>query len=352
MGAPDQLRRRRRIWEAVAFVIGVLIWLVVAFALHYPSVLGLCLLAGLAWVWFLADTLESWLKRLESSVKRMSLEAVGEALSPTQAGSSLCAVPGGIRRLQAELRNSDFVPYAVSIQVNPPNLQELWQKVGLSDGQQWINGMRLSSATPAHALAEGISFVVVSSDGRGNPQLVYRTDGNTPRFQRGLHRLGRSIEEISCEEEGEWLFSWHPSLCFGELLYDRDDSDTYKIAVRVDHEWWRKVSPDVESHWDHGGVYLIVARIPKQAIHGTERVRFGIGEPLEDYTAQLEKAEKELKTKLEKHGWRREEYADGLVHRFFWVIRHDLDGTSSVGQTYYEFGGNKTPERADTHQSK
>jgi hypothetical protein len=332
MGGTQPKKRWTR--KGLAFAVGVIAWIVAASVFDYRSILGLCILAFLGLVWFVAP-------ELESLVKGISLEAVNEALAATDEESTSSTIPSGLRNLRDELRAKlnvnppYFVPYSVSIFVNFSNLQELLQKVGFFDGQQWINGVKWSNAEPGHRLKLGIDFVVLSSDRHGNPQLVYRSDGDSPHFLSGLDEFSRAIEEASFEHEKAQhsvlrIFTLHPSLCFGKLLSGADERDTYQIAVEVDEGWWERISnkPDVECKkeykstpdWPSKSVYLVLARIPRLYIHG------------EDTEMWTEESSKQHWTRLEELGWKRMEHAPGVEHKFFVVIRNDVDGKSSVGQ--------------------
>ena len=192
----------------------------------------------------------------------------------------------------------------------------------------------------------GIHFVALSSDQHGNPRLVYRTDGDCPGFMMGLDELSRAIEDVAFEEEKSHeilrAFTHHPSLCFGKLLRGSDDRDTYQIAIEVDEGWWDRISkkPEVECHneykstpdWPSKSVYLLLARIPRWAIHA---------EDPEKWTAE---SSNQRKAQLEELGWTHSEHDVGLEHKFLCVVRTDLDGKSFVGHTI-EWGSDKKPER-------
>jgi hypothetical protein len=338
-------QQRKKWWagKGIVFAVGVVVWLVADSLFQYRSILGLCVLAYLGLVWFLAPG-------FESLVKRLSLEAVSETLAVADPESSISTLPRSVRELREELRTKlerpHFSPYSVSISFNDRNLQELLEKVGFIDGKQWINGVKVSEEKP-RKFAHEFHFTVLSSDRFGNPKLVYRTDGDTPHFLEGLGELTCAIEGITFELERSHeilaAFTHHPSLCFGKLLRDSDAHSTYELAVEVDEGWWDRIShkPDVECHkeyksapdWPSKSVYLLLARIPRCAIHA------------EDPEKWTEESSNQRKAQLEELGWTDREHDLGLEHKFFCVVRHDLDGESHVGHAI-EFGSDETPERA------
>jgi hypothetical protein len=232
------------------------------------------------------------------------------------------------------------------------------QKVGFCHGKEWINGVKFSQARPGREFSRGISFQVLSSDQYGDPKLVYRTDGQTPRFQNGLDELRKVIEEVSFEgvrgdalpPEAEEAFRAisgpkHPILCFGSFI--RDSGDTYQVAIQVDEDWWKQVSdkPEIECQIVHKGdefgpyasVYLVLARISRRAIQG-EAPDMWMRDPL-----------KEHENRLGELGWTLLE-SGRLQHKFVDITRHDLDGKSSVGGKF-ESDSNETSEQDQPHPS-
>jgi hypothetical protein len=277
---------------------------------------------------------------LAEGAKQRSTEKLADVLSKKEAKSKLEEISESLIELREKVRCLDFVPYSVSIRIDcgASKLWALSQSLGFCDGKEWINGVKLGEAKQGYELRRGISFQVLSSDQYGDPHLVYRTDGKTPYFQTGIDELRRTIEEFTFEkvrdkalpEEFRIAFEAisgpkHPVLCFGRLV--RDSKDTYQIAIEVDEDWWKEISnkPEVEcqmvrkgdEHGPHVSVYLVLARIPKRAIHG-DTPESSTQELLDQYEAQLEAL-----------GWK---FVDRghLEHKFVSISRHDLDGRSSV----------------------
>jgi len=277
---------------------------------------------------------------LAEGTKQRSREALTGILSKKEAESKFEEISESLIELRGKVRCLDFVPYSVSIQVDcgASKLWALSQDLGFCDGKEWINGVKLGEAKQGYELRRGIGFQVLSSDQHGDPHLVFRTDGKTPYFQTGVDELRRTIEEFTFEgvkdkalpEEFRIAFEAlsgpkHPVLCFGKLL--REANDTYQIAIKVDEDWWNKISnkPEVEfqivrrgdEHGPYCSIYLVLARIPRGVIHG-ETPDSRRGEPLEDHKAQLEAL-----------GWKR---VDGghIEHKFVSIRRRDLNGSSSV----------------------
>jgi hypothetical protein len=277
---------RKRWWtpKGVLFGVGVVAWLVADGVFHYRSMLGLYILVYVGFVWFVVPEFESW-------VKRLSTQALKEASPEKKTESELETISDSLTELRDKLRCLDFVPYSVFVRVNcdASTFWELSQKVGFCDGKQWINGVKFGEAQPGRELGRGIYFQVLSEDQNGYPQLVYRLDGKTARFQSGLTELRRAIEEFTFEdvkkdalpEEFRIAFEAlsgpkHPILCFGTLL--RDSGDTYQVAIEVDEDWWNNIpnKPEIECEIVHEGdangpyvrVYLVLARIPRRVIHG------------------------------------------------------------------------------------
>jgi len=333
-------QQREKWWtgQRISFAVGVVAWLVADNVFHYRSILGLYFLACLGLMWFVAPGFESF-------VKRLSLEAVLEALAATDDESATSAVSSSLKELRAGLRaelnldHPNFLPYSVSIFVNSDNLPELLQKVGFIDRQQWINGAKWDEAKPHEIIHDGFQFVVLSSDQRGNPCLVYRSDGDTPHFLTGLAELSRTLADITFEEKESGVLGdafalligpRHPRLCFGRLLRGSGEHDTYQLAIEVDEGWWDRISdkPEVECHKVYKStpdeptksVYLILARIPRWAIHA------------EDPEKRTEESSRnQRKAQLEELGWTHCEDDLGLDHKFFYFARNDLSGNSSVG---------------------
>lgn len=271
--------------------------------------------------------------------KRLSTAAVTDALSKKEAESKFEDISDSLTEVREKLRRLDFVPYSVSIWVDcgASKLWALSQNIGFCDGKEWINGVKLGEAKPGYELRRGISFQVLSSDQYGVPDLVYRTDSKTQYFQSGLDQLSRTIEEFTFEGvRGNLDPAWekafesisgpkHPVLCFGRLLPEA--RDTYQIAIEVDEDWWKNISdkPEAEfqivrkgdEHGPYASIYLVLARIPRGAIHG-DAPELWTREPLEEHKAQLEAL-----------GWT---FLDRghLQHKFVSISRRELDGKSSV----------------------
>lgn len=277
---------------------------------------------------------------LAEGSKRLGSRALTDTLSKKDAESKFEDISDSLTELRDKLRCLDFVPYSVSIGVDcgASKLWALLQSVGFCNGKEWINGVKLGEAKPGYELRRGIGFQVLSSDQYGDPHLVYRTDGKAQRFQSGLDELKRTIEEFTFEDvkgnldpESEKAFRAlsgpkHPVLCFGRLLPEA--SDTYQIAIEVDEDWWKNISdkPEAEfqivrkgdEHGPYASIYLVLARIPRRAIHGEESADFWTREPVDGHKAQLEAL-----------GWT---FLDRghLQHKFVSISRRKLDGKSSV----------------------
>jgi hypothetical protein len=277
---------------------------------------------------------------LAEGSKRLSTAAITDALSKKEADSKFEDISDSLTEVRDKLRCLDFVPYSVSIRVDcgASKLWALSQSVGFCNGKEWINGVKLGEAKPGYELRRGIGFQVLSSDQYGDPHLVYRTDGKAQYFQSGLDELSRTIEEFTFEDvrddalPDEFRVAFesisgpkHPVLCFGRLLPEA--SDTYQIAIEVDEDWWKNISdkPEAEfqivrkgdEHGPYASIYLVLARIPRGAIHG-DAPGLWTREPLEEHKAQLEAL-----------GWT---FLDRghLQHKFVSISRRELDGKSSV----------------------
>jgi hypothetical protein len=331
---------KKGVWVLPIYVLIVTIW--------YHPVIDHFTMLILIFV-FVTAALAEW------RTKGLSNESFQETLSKKETESKFEDISCSLAELREKLRGLDFTPYSVSVGLNcsKKTLWELFQKVGFCDKEGWINGVKFGQATRGFELSRGIHLQVLSSDEYGNPELIYRTDGKTPCFQSGLGELRRMIGEVSFGDAPNGISPYwsealraitgpaHPILCFGGLI--RECRDTYQIAIEVDEDWWKNISNKPEVEWqivrkgdEHGpyvSVYLVLARIPREAIHG-EAADMWTTEPTREYKTRLE----ELGWTLRERGW--------LQHKFVDIHRHHLDGNSSVGS---EFDWDST-EASETNQ--